>query len=169
MGVPSPGSQGLTGGYQIVNLASVNPKERQHIIERVIKIERKVFPSSEAFDFGTELKKKNTTMLLATKKDGETTTVTGYLVYLRMKKVVLLHKVCVIEQMRGQGIGKSLVHSLLRHLEKGGCHSIQLWVDEARMPARALYQSFGFQQSDYCLDYYGPGRNGLKMQLSLEK
>lgn len=169
MGVAPPGSQGLPGGYQITNLASFKAKGRVSIIERVIKIERKTFPSSEAFDFVTELKKKNTSMLLATKKDGETTVVAGYLVYLRMKKVALLHKICVIDQMRGQGIGKSLVHSLLSHLKKGGCHSIQLWVDEARIPARALYQSFGFEQTDRCLDYYGPGRNGLKMQLSIEK
>jgi ribosomal protein S18 acetylase RimI-like enzyme len=165
MGVTASESQGLAGGYQITSLASLTPKDRQSIVERVIKIERKTFPSSEAFEFDAELKKKNTSMLIAM-KDGEAASVAGYLVYLRMKKVALLHKVCVIEQLRGQGIGKSLVHSLLRHLEKGGCHSIQLWVDEARIPARALYQSFGFQQIDRCVDYYGPGRNGLKMQLS---
>jgi ribosomal protein S18 acetylase RimI-like enzyme len=155
-----------SGAVQMVSLASLSAKDRDLAIGRVCKIERKTFPSSEAFDFDAELKKKNTNMILAL-KGGDASEVAGYLVYVRMKKLALLHKICVIESMRGKGIGRSLMHSLILQLEKGGCHTIQLWVDEARAPARALYQSYGFQQTDRCENYYGPGRTGLKMQLSM--
>jgi ribosomal protein S18 acetylase RimI-like enzyme len=158
----------MLSGIYLKDLASFSPKERQSIVEKVAKIEKKTFPSSEAFDFNTELKKKNTNMVLAM-AEGEPGQLVGYLVYLRMKRLALLHKICVVEQEREKGVGRCLIHSLLHHLEKGGCTSIQLWVDEARKPARALYQTFGFQQVDRCLDYYGPGRTGLKMQLSIEK
>jgi ribosomal protein S18 acetylase RimI-like enzyme len=162
--VPQP----VLNGFYLKDLASFSPKERLSIVEKVVKIEKKTFPSSEAFDFGVELKKKNTNMVLAM-KEGESEQLVGYLVYLRTKRLALLHKICVVEQERGKGVGRCLIHSLHHHLEKGGCSSIQLWVDEARKPARALYQSTGFQQVDRCLDYYGPGRTGLKMQLFIEK
>jgi ribosomal protein S18 acetylase RimI-like enzyme len=149
-------------------LASFPAERRQTLSQQVAKIERKTFPSSEAFDFDTELKKKNTNMVLAF-KNADLDDLTGYLVYVRMKRLVLLHKICVVQQERGKGVGKALIHSLRRQLEnQGGCQSIQLWVDEDRGPAKALYKSCGFEQIDRCIDYYGPGRNGLKMQLSIE-
>jgi ribosomal protein S18 acetylase RimI-like enzyme len=160
--------QGSRDLYHIKDLSSFTPKDRQEIVERVKRIEKKNFPTSEAFDFDAELKKKNTSMVLAIKGGGSQELV-GYLVYLRLKRLALLHKICVIEPMRAKGVGKSLIHSLRQALEKGGSQSIHLWVDEARSPARALYQSCGFEQIDRCEDYYGPGRHALKMQLSVEK
>jgi ribosomal protein S18 acetylase RimI-like enzyme len=153
--------------FHVANLASFCPKEREQILARVSKIERKNFPSSEVFDFDAELKKKNTNMFLAIERD-DMSGLAGYLVFTRVKKLALLHKICVIEEMRGKGVGKSLIHSLRLLLEKGGCYCIQLWVDEARSPARALYQASGFQQCGRCVDYYGPGRTGLKMELHIE-
>ncbi|KAF2794745.1 acetyltransferas-like protein [Melanomma pulvis-pyrius CBS 109.77] len=167
MSQPSSASQS-TPRFFLKDLSSFPPKERQVIVVKVAKVERKTFPSSEAFDFDAELKKKNTNMVLAM-KDGGSNELVGYLVYLRMKRLALIHKICVVEQEREKGVGACLVHSLRQVLEKGGCCDIQLWVDEARKPARALYLSCGFQQIDQCLDYYGPGRTGLKMQLSFEK
>ena len=168
MSQASSAAQPVLSGFYLKDLASFPLKERHSIVEKVAKIEKKTFPSSEAFNFDAELKKKNTNMVLAM-KEGEPEQPVGYLVYLRMKRLALLHKICVVEQEREKGVGRCLIHSLHHHLEKGGCTSIQLWVDEARKPARALYQSLGFQQVDRCLDYYGPGRTGLKMQLSIEK
>lgn len=166
----APISAAATDTFCIKDLSSFSPKERPAIIEKVSRIEKKTFPSSEAFDFHTELKKKNTTMILAMRRAsaGSEPELVGYLVYLRMRRLTLLHKVCVVEHERGRGVGKCLIHSLQSRVEKGGCDGIHLWVDETRMPARALYDSCGFQQIDRCTDYYGPGRTGLKMQRSME-
>lgn len=137
-------------------------------MDKVVKIEKKTFPSSEAFDFDRELKKKNTNMILAL-KEGGSIDVVGYLVCLRMKRLALIHKICVVEQEREKGVATCLIHSLQESLEKGGCGSIQLWVDEKRKPALSLYTSCGFQRIDRVEDYYAPGRTGLKMELSIEK
>lgn len=165
--MPNQESNGLKNGFVIKDLATCSMKDRDRLVEKVTKIERKTFPSSEAFDFRTELKKKNTTMLLVF-SDSDPATVVGYLVFLRMKRLALLHKICVVQPKRGHGIGGMLVRTIIEMLRKGGCQTIQLWVDEAREPARALYQCCGFEQVDRCEDYYGPGRTGLKMQLSIE-
>lgn len=165
--MPCQGSVASANAFIVKDFASYPAKDRDGLLEKVMKIERKTFPSSEAFDFKTELKKKNTTMLLVF-NESDPTTVVGYLVFLRMKRVALLHKICVVQPMRGNGIGGMLVRTLIEMLQKGGCQIIQLWVDEAREPARALYQGCGFEQVDRCEDYYGPGRTGLKMQLSID-
>ncbi|KAF2653374.1 acetyltransferas-like protein [Lophiostoma macrostomum CBS 122681] len=169
MSVPDCSSESVIATPILRDLTSLPAEKRQPLCKQVGKIERKTFPSSEAFDFDTELKKKNTNMILAF-KNADLGELSGYLVYVRMKRLVLLHKICVVQQERGKGVGKDLIHSLRRQLEnQGGCQNIQLWVDEDRGPAKALYKSCGFEQIDRCVDYYGPGRNGLKMQLSIGK
>ncbi|KAF2266599.1 acetyltransferas-like protein [Lojkania enalia] len=155
-----------SGGFQLKDLASISSSDRQSFVEMVSKIEKKSFPASEAFDFNTELRKKNVRMVLAVQSD-ESTRVIGYLVYLRMKRLAFLHKICVVEHERGKGVAGYLMHSLFQQLKKTGCCNVQLWVDENRTPARALYESYGFQQIDRCIDYYGPGRTALKMQSSI--
>lgn len=151
-------------GFVIKEFTSLPPKDRLVIAAKVAKIEKKVFPSSEAFDYDVELKKKNIGLVLAF-KEAESDDLVAYLVYQRLKRLVWLHKLCVVEQEREKGLGKNLVHFVYRQMKKGGCQSIQLWLDGNRNPARALYASCGFQQVEYRPDYYAPGRPGLKMEL----
>ena len=158
------------GGFRIADLRSNPLKDQQKYRAEIKRIEKKNFPSSEAFDFDAELKKRNTNVILTLKlKDVDgSIEVAAYLVYLRMKRLTLLHKICVAQPYRQQGIAKEMITLLRSHLEKEGCDSIQLWVDEDRTAARALYASCNFKQVDRCPDYYGPGRTGLKMVLRLE-
>lgn len=121
---------------------------------------KKIFPSSEAFDYSVELKKKNIGLVLATRTGCQE--LVGYLVFQRLKSQAWLHKLATIEQERGKGIARCLIHSLCQQMKKGGCRTIVLWVDEARNPARALYASCGFQQTERLPDYYGPGRTASK-------
>jgi axial budding pattern protein 2 len=155
-------------GVRITDLTAYTPKQQQGLLTEVKRIEKKTFPSSEAIDFETELKKRNTKVVLAVIGDGQSIEAVGYLLYLRMKRIVLLHKICVSQAHRQRGIGKALISSLRSRQENEGADCIQLWVDEDRAPARALYASLGFGQVDRCIDYYGPGRTGLKMLLKLE-
>ena len=153
-------------GFVIKDFSSFSAKERSAVADKVAKLERKVFPAIEHFNYDVELKKKNIGMMLVFKKD-DTDILVAYLVYQRMKRIAWLHKLCVVEQEREKGLGKSLIHSLRRHMEKGGCHTIFLWVDANRQPARALYNSCGFQQSECRPDYYGPARTALKLELAI--
>ncbi|KAF1849989.1 uncharacterized protein K460DRAFT_272191 [Cucurbitaria berberidis CBS 394.84] len=151
-------------GFVLKEFTSFPSSHRLVVAEKVAKIERKVFPSSENFDYDIELKKKNIGLLLAF-KEGEPDNLVAYLVYQRLKRQVWLHKLCVVEVRKGKGLGKFLIHSLNLKMKKGGCQNIQLWLDENRKPARALYASCGFQQLEYRPDYYSPGRPGLRMGL----
>lgn len=141
------------------------PKDREALAAKVAKVEKKIFPSSEAFDYSVELKKKNIGLLLATRVGNQE--VVGYLVFQRQKSLTWLHKLAVIEQERGKGIARCLVHCLCQQMKQGGCRTIVLWVDEARNPARALYGSCGFEQIERLPDYYGPGRTALKLVLAI--
>jgi ribosomal protein S18 acetylase RimI-like enzyme len=158
--------QQVPAGFLLRDLNAYPAKERPSIAQKVARLERKVFPAIEHFNYDVELKKKNIGVILAFKEDDPDTLV-AYLVYQRMKRLAWLHKLCVVEQEREKGLGKALIHSLRRHMEKGGCHTIILWVDENRQPARALYKSCGFEQTECRPDYYGPGRTALKLELSV--
>lgn len=155
-------------GIVLGDFSSLPSKERASYADKVAKLERKVFPKDEGFDYEVELKKKNIGVMLAV-KEGDTGQLVAYLVYQRMKRVVWLHKLCVVEQERQRGIGRCLVHALRHHMEKGGSESIQLWVDEHRGPARALYEACGFRQVEIRPAYYAPGRAGLKLELPIGK
>jgi ribosomal protein S18 acetylase RimI-like enzyme len=160
------GAQSTPTGLIIKELSTFTSKERPVVASKIAKLEKKVFPAIEHWNYDVELKKKNIGVILAFKED-DTATMVAYLVYQRMKRLAWLHKLCVIEQEREKGLGKALIHSLRRHMETGGCHTIILWVDENRQPARALYKSCGFQQTECRPDYYGPGRTALKLEMSI--
>lgn len=157
----------LPSGIILKDYASMPPKGRQAIADKIAKLERKVFPANEGFNYEIELKKKNIGLILAI-KECNPDQVVAYMVHQRLKRIVWLHKLCVIEEERQKGIAKCLIHALRHQMEMRGCQSIQLWVDEYRKPARALYDSCGFHQIEVRPDYYALGRAGLKMELSIE-
>ncbi|KAH7085060.1 acyl-CoA N-acyltransferase [Paraphoma chrysanthemicola] len=153
-------------GFIVRAFSSLSPKERSNAADQVAKLERKIFPSNEGFDYDIELKKKNTGLLLTYKEDAQDQVV-AYLVYQRMKRLVWLHKLCVVEQERQKGLGRSLIQALCGQVQGSGGESILLWVDEHRSPARRLYDASGFTQIEARQDYYAPGRAGLKMELRI--
>ena len=155
----------VPSGVVLQIITACPPKDREALATKVAKLEKKIFPSSEAFDYSVELKKKNIGLILASKEGSQE--LVGYLVFQRQKSLAWLHKLATIEQERGKGIARCLVHSLCQQMKKGGCRTIVLWVDEARSPARALYTSCGFQEVERLPDYYGPSRTALKMELAI--
>ena len=148
----------------------INRKYAAKLIASVKHTEKKTFPTIEVFDFDRELKKRNTHLVCAVEAredEKEVSAPVGYLVYARTGRTALLHKICVVQNHRGKGLGRHMMTWLLAELAKTGCEYVHLWVDESRKPARALYTSQGFLQVDYVVDYYSPGRAGLKMSLRL--
>jgi len=156
----------------ISDIHSLGQKEAFEILTQIARIEKKTFPSNEAFPFGQELwrKKPNTRVLYATSAPAPDArpVLIAYAVYVRQKGAALLHKVCVIEALRRQGVGQRLMEYIQQRLQKEGCQYIQLWVDKAREPARALYTRNGFREREEIADYYAPGRTGIRMLLELE-
>lgn len=154
------------------DIHSLKRNEALEILAQISRVEKKTFPTNEAFGFGEELwrKKPNTRVLYVTNATEETRSgLIAYAVYVRQKGVALLHKVCVVEASRRQGVGQQLMSYIQERLRKEGCQYIQLWVDKAREPARALYRRCGFDEREEIPDYYAPGRTGIRMTLDLER
>lgn len=150
----------------IADIHSLSQSEATDILTRIARVEKKTFPSSESYDFSIELwrKKPNTRVIYATYPP---LTLVAYAVYVRQKGIALLHKVCVAEQYRQQGIGTQLLKYIQERLAREGCQCIQLWVDEVREPARVLYSRCGFHEREAVADYYAPGRTGIRMVFDL--
>ncbi|KAL4946236.1 hypothetical protein BDV06DRAFT_183009 [Aspergillus oleicola] len=144
------------------------------ILSQITRIEKKTFPSSEAWPFGEDLwrKKPNTRVLyvtLASQGKQPQRPLIAYALYVRQKGVALLHKVCVAEAYRGKGVGNQLMKYIRTRLQKEGCQYVHLWVDQGRESARSLYIRNGFEEHEALIDYYAPGRHGIKMILDLER
>ena len=141
----------------------------QNILDQIKRAEKRMFPRKEAFDFDTELKKRNAqlTVVLDTTKSASYPLLAAYAVYVYTPSVALLHKVCVLEDYRRRGIAKKMLLSQHERLAHRGCGRIQLWVDEHRSSARQLYESISFETVGRVEDYYGPNRPALRMILQL--
>ena len=145
------------------------------VVNQVRQIERRVFPKAEALNFDNELKKRNTELSLVRliaaggMLTAENAAIIGYAVVCRVRNTALLHKVCVVERCRRQGIARALLLHTIERLRTQSCKSIGLWVDSAREPAVLLYQSLGFVEAERVTEYYGSGRAGIKMVLTLER
>ena len=142
-------------------------KSDSDIIRKLKHIEKHTFPRSEALDFDTELKKLNTTLLIAVIANEADKHLLGYCVFARVGRDVLLHKICVAPFARLQGIADRMLQHIRQTVAQTSDQMI-LWVDEKRTPARRLYEKCGYEKVDYSSDYYGPGRHGIKMRLWLE-
>ncbi|KAH0553418.1 hypothetical protein GP486_006511 [Trichoglossum hirsutum] len=150
------------------------------LLKHIKRVERKSFPANEVFDFSTELAKRNTQLFCAFNRkkakleaNGESLDeggdiLVGYLVIARTKRTALLHKICVVPQHRQKGIGLWMMDKMVKGLNERGCEIVQLWVDEARLPARKLYMRCGFEEAERVEDYYAPGRTGVKMVLTFD-
>ncbi|KAL4968978.1 GNAT family N-acetyltransferase [Aspergillus stella-maris] len=158
----------------ISDIHCLGKSQAVEVLSQITRIEKKTFPSSEAWPFGEELwrKKPNTRVLYATLASQGTHSprpLIAYALYVRQKGVALLHKVCVAEACRRKGVGNQLMKYIRTRLQKEGCQYVHLWVDQGRESARALYIRNGFEEHEVIVDYYAPGRHGIKMILDLER
>ena len=63
----------------------------------------------------------------------------------------------------GRGAGKRLLAELLRRLAAGGVRQVRLEVDLRNAAAIRFYERMGFREKRRLPDYYGPGRDGMRM------
>lgn len=152
------------------DLSPLPAVDKHNALAQVVRAEKKAFPKHEVFHFDRELRKRNTELicLLDFANTNEAYTVAAYLVFVRIQRTTLLHKICVLERYRRRGLARSLLQKLQEDLKVQGCEEISLWVDEARKPARSLYANTGFEEVDRVENYYAPGRTGIKMALKLQ-
>jgi GNAT superfamily N-acetyltransferase len=58
----------------------------------------------------------------------------------------VVEDVCVDEQLRGQGIGRAMMHFAMECARGCGCYKLALSSNAKREGAHAFYRSLGFQQ-----------------------
>ncbi|KAG0643849.1 acyl-CoA N-acyltransferase [Tuber brumale] len=140
------------------------------LLHSVKQVEKRTFPTGEIFDFDNELAKRTTHFYCALRGgvgDSRDSELYGYIVFVRSKLITRIHKVCVVEEQRGKGVGKWMLDLALAKLKKGGAEKVDLWVDTDREAARRLYLSCGFEERETVNDYYSTGRHGIRMEVTL--
>ncbi len=146
---------------------------KSEFIQQVQHVEKKTFPRRDALDFSTEIQKRNMDLVIIVDDAGVFTParpeLVAYMVFVHLKagNAVLLHKICVGSEYRRRGIARLVLEVQAERLKKQGCNKIQLWVDEANVPARHLYKGLGLEEVSKVNDYYAVGRTGIQMIWSL--
>jgi ribosomal protein S18 acetylase RimI-like enzyme len=95
--------------------------------------------------------------------DRETQEILGASVVFRHRHTMRLYSIAVTGAARGRGIGAALVQDALELASEVGCSTLSLEVDEGRSRLVEWYVSLGFVPNARLSDYYGPGRDGLRM------
>ena len=75
--------------------------------------------------------------------------------------------ICIVPECRGQGVGRSLIDSMLSDLKSHGVCKVFLEVESDNASAIRLYERSGFVKYNQRRDYYGPGRDALLYSLTL--
>lgn len=78
-----------------------------------------------------------------------------------------LYSLAVAPAFRGRGLGRMMLDGCIDQLRSEGATGITLEVAAENAPAIKLYQSAGLACTRRLIDYYGPGRDGLRMHLPL--
>jgi ribosomal protein S18 acetylase RimI-like enzyme len=76
-----------------------------------------------------------------------------------------VYALAVHPSVQGRRLGRRLVEKTLHELARRGIDRVYLEVREDNLPAIALYRKLGFVDHDKLPNYYGTGRNGLRMLL----
>jgi ribosomal protein S18 acetylase RimI-like enzyme len=154
--------------YKLVTLRKADAKSPKSLayISALQKIEKHVFPSSEAMDLRSTIMSSSSLcyIILHVSSDGPV----AYAVTARLGRVTMLYKLCVSDQYRRKGLAKQLLRRVISDEEGRGARSIELFVDEERSSARKLYLDIGFiEAAEAVKDYYGPGRDAKKAVMNL--
>ena len=64
---------------------------------------------------------------------------------------------------RRAGLGKRLFEELLARFAAAGARTVRLEVDLRNAPAQRFYERMGFEETRKLPDYYGDGRDGMRM------
>ena len=64
---------------------------------------------------------------------------------------------------RRSGLGRRVLEELLARFAAAGAKTVRLEVDVRNAPARRFYVRMGFEETRKLPDYYGYGRDGMRM------
>lgn len=151
-------------GLTVQTLSSVAVSTLDETLQAMKALEKRSFPTNETWTITKDMIKKQTIQVycvfanLKARAD-----LVAYALCMRTRKTLWLHKICVTEKRRRQGVGELLLTYIQGKAEVEHCRQIDLWVDESRVAAKALYWKCGFIEKRKQVDYYTKGRHGIQM------
>jgi [ribosomal protein S18]-alanine N-acetyltransferase len=140
-------------------------KMRGTDLPRVMQIELETFtmPWSES-TFRGLLRRKDSDLFVAELRG----VVVGYSVFWAVTDQGELGNVAVAKEIRGKGIGRKLIESVLESATERGVREIFLEVRKSNYGAQTLYGTFGFYEVARRKNYYlEPSEDALVMRLDL--
>jgi ribosomal-protein-alanine N-acetyltransferase len=97
------------------------------------------------------------------------TELAGYAGFWLLVDEIHITKVTVAAPFRGQGFGRELMEHLFAHGRRLNATNVRLEVRESNLPARALYDSLGFESVGTRAGYYArTGEAAIVMVRPLE-
>lgn len=91
-----------------------------------------------------------------------------YIVTIRAESAELA-SIAIKKDYQGRHFGSRLMEDVIALCMRFKAKRIYLIVRTDNHAAIALYDKFGFQRQGQIRDYYGPGRHGFKMELTLTR
>lgn len=119
--------------------------------EQVAQIEAVSFSVPWSLRAFTETVEKENFRYFVAEESGE---ILGYCGFLFVLDEAEIPNVCVKASARCRGIGKQMMTVLIEEAKKLGMAMLYLEVRESNAPARALYQSLGFEENGIRKNFY---------------
>ena len=96
--------------------------------------------------------------------------VAGYALYSLLFEDGELYNIAVDPAFRGQGIGGELLSAAVDDCRRRGAEVLRLEVRKGNLPARSLYEKFGFLEEGIRKNYYqNPTEDAILMHLPMKK
>lgn len=92
--------------------------------------------------------------------------IAGYIAAVVKGEIAELVSIAVHPLYRGRGVAGAMLCRVLARLHRDGIAQCWLTVRPGNHGAIRLYRAFGFTRVRRVKDYYGRGRDGLRMRLS---
>lgn len=150
----------------MISLVQVTRENRQHYLEEILKIENVSFPTPwnlKAFQQELDNPISHLWALM------ENCALVGYVCFWHIENVIQILNIAIHPDKRGQGNGYRLLQKVVRTGRTKGIDFIWLEVRESNLPARSLYQNFGFKEVGIRPRYYrDTNEDAVTMTLTLE-
>ena len=141
---------------------TIEQMKAEHL-DQVLEIEQSSFPTPWSRDsLAAELENGLAYYIVALAANNQVVGYGGMWLFLGEAQI---NNIAVKPDMRGRGVGKTLMVYLIARATLSGCGNMSLEVRPSNLAARHLYESLGFVESGYRKRYYiESGEDAIIMQ-----
>lgn len=141
-----------------------------HEFIQVLKVHKACFPNENDKTFRKIFKAFPRQLFVIQYKEE----IIGYSLY-RMKRSIIPHKnmallfyIGVLEEFRGQGMGRLLLKTNIEYFREIGVNHMILYIHPENKIAYKLYQNLGFSHTADIKHFYGLGKTAIKMKVDIK-